>query len=214
MIYQNPIAFMDFAAAIYGREEIFMSERFVDEDVKTRLILSGMVEIEEHGVRDFSLRRAALIAGVSCAAPYRYFESKEAYIASVFSYLASKWRLMIYEIKSAVDDGRRMLCELSMASVRFWVANKNLYSALLISKAEGAGVSILDFDEEMYKIAYDYFLDKLGRENKEQSAEGAEEKATAVRSFIYGYITLIAAGGIDNSKETMQMIERQIYSLI
>ncbi len=58
-----------------------MEEAFQKEDVKTRLLLAGLNELSEYGVRDFSLRRAAEAAGVSCAAPYRYFKGKEEYVA-------------------------------------------------------------------------------------------------------------------------------------
>ena len=54
-----------------------MEQEFIENSVRTRLILSGMSEIEKHGVNDFSLRRVALAAQVSCAAPYRHFKDKE-----------------------------------------------------------------------------------------------------------------------------------------
>ena len=54
-----------------------MKEELWLEDVKTRLLLAGVKELSEYGARDFSLRRAAEAAGVSCAAPYRYFKGKE-----------------------------------------------------------------------------------------------------------------------------------------
>ncbi|MBO5879898.1 MAG: helix-turn-helix transcriptional regulator, partial [Clostridia bacterium] len=54
-----------------------MEDRFVEENVKHRLILAGIRELEEYGITDFSLRRVAVSAQVSCAAPYRHFKSKE-----------------------------------------------------------------------------------------------------------------------------------------
>ena len=57
-----------------------MEDRFIEENVRLRLILSGISELEEHGIADFSLRRAAMGAQVSCAASYRHFKSKEEYI--------------------------------------------------------------------------------------------------------------------------------------
>ena len=46
-----------------------MEEIYTSDNVKSRLILAGLKELDQHGVVDFSLRRVAIGAGVSCAAP-------------------------------------------------------------------------------------------------------------------------------------------------
>ena len=51
-----------------------MEEKITVDDVRSRLLFSGLKELERHGVSDFSLRRVAQDAGVSCAAPYRHFK--------------------------------------------------------------------------------------------------------------------------------------------
>ena len=54
-------------------------EGFIEESVRERLIIAGIEELRERGVQNFSLRRAALSAQVSCAAPYRHFKDKNEY---------------------------------------------------------------------------------------------------------------------------------------
>ena len=54
-----------------------MEADFIEGSVRTRLIVAGINELEERGVKDFSLRRVALAAEVSCAAPYRHFKDKD-----------------------------------------------------------------------------------------------------------------------------------------
>ena len=39
-----------------------MENDFIEKNVRTRLIVAGINELEERGIRDFSLRRAALRA--------------------------------------------------------------------------------------------------------------------------------------------------------
>ena len=68
-----------------------MEKVYPDDGVRTRLILSALDELCEHGVVDFSLRRVALKAQVSCAAPYRHFKSKEELITETAKYITMKW---------------------------------------------------------------------------------------------------------------------------
>ncbi len=108
-----------------------MEDRFVEEDVRHRLILSGIAELEEHGISGFSLRRAAMGAQVSCAAPYRHFKDKEEYINEIISYVGSKWELLSREIEAIFDsDLRALVIEICIASLRFRIANRHLPLAL------------------------------------------------------------------------------------
>ncbi len=187
------------------KEDETVAERFMEEDVKTRLILSGITELEEHGIKDFSLRRSAELAGVSCAAPYRYFKSKEEYIAKIFAYLASKWELLFNEISQALSGGgKRLVCELCIANIRFWLANRNLRSALLISGGTEY-IKISDFDKSLTEAVDTYFIE-CGANGEE-----ASERTNAVRAALYGYITLIGAGELPNTDESFELIKRELY---
>jgi AcrR family transcriptional regulator len=185
-----------------------MIERFVDEDVRTRLILAGITELEERGARDFSLRRAAESAGVSCAAPYRYFKSKEEYVSEIFSYLASKWNLMFSEIKTAYrGEGERLVTELSLAYIRFWLANKNLRSALLFS-GEVGGVRISDFDSGIKSASSELF------EKRGVASQSAEEKSNALSALLLGYVALIGTGELTYDERTMETVRSFISSFL
>lgn len=118
-----------------------MEDRFVEEDVRHRLILSGIAELEEHGISGFSLRRAAMGAQVSCAAPYRHFKDKEEYINEIISYVGSKWELLSREIEAIFEaDLRALVIEICIASLRFRIANRNL--PLALAHTGNAGRSI------------------------------------------------------------------------
>ncbi len=182
-----------------------MNELYMEEDVKTRLILSGITELEEHGIRDFSLRRAALLAGVSCAAPYRYFKSKEEYVGKIFAYLASKWDLLFSEIEEVFrSDEGAMLTELSVANIRFWLANRNLRSLLLLSDEEAGGAKISDFDKRLTEAFFSYFS------SHGCGSTDAKARSLAVRAELLGYVTLIGAGALQNTEDVLLGIKAQI----
>ena len=66
-----------------------MAEKNVN--LREALIIAGINEINTHGVGAFSIRRVAESCGVSCAAPYRHFESKRDLIAAIIDYVNDQW---------------------------------------------------------------------------------------------------------------------------
>ncbi len=162
-----------------------MEQEFIENSVRTRLILAGISEIEEHGVNDFSLRRAALSAQVSCAAPYRHFKDKEEFISEIIKYICSKWELLCHEIVTVfAGDTRRKVIELAVANLRFWFANPNFRSVLMTVSQTGAD-GLLQFDSPLM-----HAIDELCG-----VGDIAEMKKFTVRAMIYGSLTLMGADG-------------------
>ncbi len=111
-----------------------METGYIEESVRTRLILAGISELEEHGISDFSLRRAALMAQVSCAAPYRHFKDKNEFINEIVKYVNSKWELLVKEInKIFLDKPCELAREMCIAAIRFRIANKNFRTVFMLS---------------------------------------------------------------------------------
>ncbi len=162
-----------------------MEDAFIENSVRTRLIVAGINEIEERGIKDFSLRRAALAAEVSCAAPYRHFKDKEHFIGEIIKYVGSRWELLCREIRSVFkDDKRRLVIELAVSNLRFWLANPNYRSVLLtVSQSGGEGLSV--FDAPLILAINEY-----------ASERGADSERTKyfVRALIYGSLMLAGAG--------------------
>lgn len=162
-----------------------MEQEFIENSVRTRLILSGMSEIEKHGVNDFSLRRVALAAQVSCAAPYRHFKDKEELISEIIKYICAKWELLCREIVSVFAcDLRRKVIELAVANLRFWIANPN-FSSVLMTVSHTGTEGLLQFDAPLMQA-----IDELCG-----AGEVAEMKKFTVRAMIYGSLTLMGTDG-------------------
>ena len=172
-----------------------MEDRFIEEDVKVRLILSGMSELEEHGLADFSLRRAAQRAQVSCAAPYRHFKSKEDYILEIVNYVNSKWELLSREIERVFEgDPARLVVELAIANLRFFAANSNFRS--VISLAHGGVLG-----GALWTALSDY----CDRYNL--SPEERELKEYTARIILSGTIVLL---GERDAEEVLSMARRKL----
>ena len=158
-----------------------MEDAFIENSVRTRLIVAGINEIEERGIKDFSLRRAALAAEVSCAAPYRHFKDKEDFISEIIKYVGSKWELLCREIVGVFkNDKKRLVIELAVSNLRFWVANPNYRSVLLTLSAAGKeGLSV--FDAPLLSAIDEYALEK---------DIDLEKTKHLVRALIYGSLML------------------------
>ncbi len=186
------------------KEIVKMKKTYSDDGVRTRLILSALSELCEHGVVDFSLRRVAQKAEVSCAAPYRHFKSKEELIAETAKYITSKWSLLTQEIKSAYgEDPRRTLEELSSAAVGFWIANGN-FRSLLVPDAQSPLTDLTaEFDTPILEYA-DLCFDALGDPMSER-----EQKKILILSLIYGSVVLVGCGKL-SPKEASASVKREL----
>ncbi len=158
-----------------------MEDRFVEENVRHRLILSGIAELEEHGIADFSLRRAAIGAQVSCAAPYRHFKSKEEYVNEIISYVGSKWDLLSKEIYAIFSgDPAALAQEICIANIRFRIANRNFPLALAHTRASGKTI-----DESIETVVLEY-CKTVGLDESE-----AELKCFTILALIYGAVSML-----------------------
>lgn len=174
-----------------------MEDRFIEEDVRHRLILSGMAELEEHGIADFSLRRAAMGAQVSCAAPYRHFKDKEEYISEIISYVGSKWELLSREIEAIFStEPKELVVEICIASLRFRIANRNLPLALAHTKDSGRTMD-------------DSIVSAVGKycENRGFSAEDTEFYCFGALSLIYGALAMLNE---DNSDRILTLTRKEL----
>ena len=182
-----------------------MEREYIDDGVRTRLIIAGISELEEHGIKDFSLRRAALSAQVSCAAPYRHFKDKDEFITEIIKYVVSKWELLCREIiRVFSNDKRRLIVEIAVASVRFWLANPNFRSVIaLVPVGAEMGAALASFDASLNLVIEDYLSECNLLNLKEQ-------KQYTTRAVIYGTVMLIGRGEIANAEETFAFLRKKI----
>ena len=163
-----------------------MEERFIEDSVKKRLILAGLGELMEHGSTDFSLRRVAVVAQVSCAAPYRHFKDKDELIRAVISHIREDWLLLAEQISEIFPRGsREHVTELLIAFVRFWIAGGNFASFLNAGMLSG-------FDDPIANAVEKYGSDR-------ELGDAAISSLTySLLALTYGTVTLVSSGALDS----------------
>ena len=181
-----------------------MEEVFTPENVKNRLILAGLRELDKHGVVDFSLRRVAIEAGVSCAAPYRHFKDKDELIASILSYVMEGWTLLSGQISEIYkDDTAGLICELSVAGLRFFIANGNFRTVITaaphLSEKKVSGLD--EFEEPLISAIKSFAV--------ENGTSDINVISFRVLSLVYGSITLLN-GGYENFDEAAAQLRKAV----
>lgn len=172
--------------------------------MKKRLILAGLKELEAHGPVDFSLRRVALSAEVSCAAPYRHFKSREHLIDSIIDYIKGQWLLFCNTIESALPDLSARVRALCIAYIRFWIGNPNFRAVLFLSDHADALGFASKLSETLSVLA-------------EMRGEGESyvfSLRTTLLTLVYGSVFLMLRGELCTDAKTLEEISEKIGEAI
>lgn len=180
-----------------------LEEMFEVGELRDRLILAGIRELEQHGIADFSLRRVANACGVSCAAPYKHFKNKDGLVLEIFHFINRQWSLLERQIVEIYEhDTRRLLIEICMANIRFRLGNPH-YSAVL-------SLDTRDMDAEQRRVVGETLSRVTAYTERWCEERGvpavAPQKAYILRSLTYGAALMIANGELENTAETLNMV--------
>ena len=172
----------------------------VATDLREALILAGIDELEAHGPQGFSLRRVATACGVSCAAPYKHFESKEDFIGAILSYIYEKWSLLEEHICTLFPTpGAERLTELCLAGVRFWLGNPHFHA---IHRMTGQG--------DMGKMGLGARAEEELRLLCEREERDYVRLSYVLRSLVHGAIVMLEDGTLSGEAGTFRMLRRVV----
>ena len=172
--------------------------------LRERLILAGIREVDEHGVRNFSVRRIAGECGVSCAAPYKHFEDKQAFLAAIVDYIDGLWRERKAKVLEKYPAGaRRQLAEVSLEYVRFLVENPH-FRSVVMGRDD-------DFDRRRGRAKGGFSDLTKGLIREYARSAGMDErtvrlKTYVVRSLIYGAALMFDNGELEYNEENMSLV--------
>ncbi|MBR1391365.1 MAG: TetR/AcrR family transcriptional regulator [Lachnospiraceae bacterium] len=105
-------------------------EAYHHGNLKQELIERGLEFIDQNGVESLSMRKLAILSGVSSAAPYAHFENKEAFLAEVQNYITERFVETLRKTYESCHDRQRVLLELGKSYVLFFDQNPLYYSFL------------------------------------------------------------------------------------
>lgn len=163
-------------------------------DLRQRLIQEGMRELSESGVQGVSLRRIAQNCGVSCAAPYKHFQDKQALLLAVANAFNEKWRQCQQRAVAEVAhcDAAAQIRAVCKAYLLF-LRDNPAFCALITQKDEKSGKwqpdQLFDGSTVTKRLIVQYAAE-----------HGLSEEETycrtyAIRAIFYGVSTMNQLGG-------------------
>lgn len=185
-----------------------------DAPLSTReqLILAGLDELNEYGVRHFSTRRVAKACGISCAAPYKHFKDTHEFIAEIFGYVNRLYDSEQAEVLEQCKDmsSREQLVEVSLRYIRF-LTEHPAFRRIVMQNFQ-------DCDEE-----YRVLRGRLSLRTDEIVTRYCEEvhmpddvrrrKTFLVRAIIYSAALFFDNGELEYNEENMEkaraLLERE-----
>ncbi len=102
------------------------------KDLKNILIEKGIEFVNAEGLDRFSLRKVATACGVSHAAPYSHFQSKEELLDTMQNYVTKQFSDVLEATIKNHKNESNVLEHLGKAYVTFFVENPHYFSFLFI----------------------------------------------------------------------------------
>lgn len=180
-------------------------------NIREKLILAGIREIEKNGVRNFSLRQVAKSCNVSCAAPFKHFKDKEDFINSINKYINERWYIRQERIKEKYpDDVETQLFEMIMEYIRFYVEFPHFIPIVLLNDPlnNGKGGELKhDISISARRLIRKYCV----QTNMDRSTE--KRKTFIIKSIIYGAALLISSGDLEYNEENFELITNEVRNV-
>ncbi len=164
--------------------------------VREQLIAAGIVELEGHGMADFSLRRVAAACNLSCAAPYKHFKGKEELIEAIFAHIHSQLKFLLQQVGQVHTEPAEQLIESCLAYIRFCIANPHFRAVLMLS---GRALPLADTVERLLPAC----LPELSQQER-------QDRGFCIRSIAYGATLMLESGELDYTDSTMARIRQSL----
>lgn len=182
--------------------------RTANKATKEKFLLAAIEEIRDHGISDFSIRRAALRCGTTSGAPYRHFKDRNDLILQVLQYITGQW-LEIQQnlLRDFQGTYREMLVEISLQYIRFLCTNPEYQTILMLNDCS------MTPEQKMEKARISTITTELITQycqSVHMNDKDRIRKTYAVRSFIYGAALMINSGYMPFNEETLEMARQCI----
>jgi len=128
-------------------------------DLRTAMIEKGIEIINKQGVNTLSLRKLAAACGVSHAAPYSHFASKEELFVAIKNHITEQFATALKESVKETGETPQGLFQMGCAYVLFFARNTEyfrfIFSRSDISVGDGHKYEPYDFYKDFMEKMFD-----------------------------------------------------------
>lgn len=189
-----------------------MSEKqYHHGDLRQELIRQGLQLLAEEGYDGFSMRKLAALCGVSHAAPYKHFQSKEQIIGTIAAGIADEFdAALVQAVQQHAADPRLQLLQMCRQYVKFLVEHPE-YFRFIFMTAHGRPIAVGLEEivagsrrplEVALQCAEQYFRPLHG--------DGWRQDFLAVWSMLQGYVLMLNCQTIQLDADYLQTVQGMI----
>ena len=190
------------------------NEKYHHENLKKELIEEGIKLINEVGENGLSLRQIAIRCGVSNAAPYAHFASKEELLCGMQQHVTEEFteRLQKAVVDCPNPDTEEAIICMGREYVRFFMENPHYFKFLYFNDFMKIDVSLHSKDNyQPFECLRDNILrinQKLGRKlsDKEQEVEILKLWIT-----VQGYTSIVVLSNVKWSRSWEDAMDELLF---
>jgi AcrR family transcriptional regulator len=189
-----------------------MSEKqYHHGDLKQDLITKGIQLLAKEGYEGFSLRKLAASCGVSHAAPYKHFQSKEEIIAEIGKVIAVEFGNALNQaISLHPQDRRQQLIAMCREYIHFMMENPDYFRFVFMTSHQRP----IKLDDSLLqagnRLPLAVALDCAKAYFGPLSKDGWKNDFLAIWSMLQGYTLMLICGTIDPGEDYMIPVQRMV----
>lgn len=183
-------------------------------DLRRALIETGIELISREGEDKLSLRRVAEKCGVSNAAPYAHFKSKDEFIAAMQQHIMEQFTQSLEKVVQENTDDTSLLSALGKAYVMFFYQNPLYYDFLFSRKNICINLSMNNSNDTqnpplaILQETANYVFRKLN-----MSEKMIQDKVIAMWALVHGLSAIVTMPNVrfdDNWETRIEQIIRSV----
>ncbi len=183
-------------------------------NLRNALIGAGLELINTEGEENLSLRKAALKCGVSNAAPYAHFNSKDEFIAAIQQHIMDLFTSTLEQTVEMYADTPNILLMLGTAYVKFFYKNPLYFDFLFSRKNIQINLSLDCAGEKEIpplKILKQIATQTFRKIDMPESV--MQNKIIAMWALVHGLSAIATMPNVEYDKDWETRIEEIIQSL-
>ena len=173
-------------------------------DLRAALLKAALLLIDRHGVKGFSLKDAAALAGVSTAAPYRHFADKEALLDALQGEGFALFNAALADAFARGDTPSSKIMEMGVAYVLF-ALHHTAHFRVMFGLAGGPGTE----PDTSRASGFLLLVEAVAALLPEAGPELRNDYVIAAWSLVHGFAWLQIEGAFAGSLE-MGDVENQL----
>lgn len=189
-------------------------EQYHHGDLRRSLIEKGLEMINQEGEEKLSLRKVAMECGVSNAAPYAHFKSKDEFIVAIQQHIMDSFTDSLEKTADQYKDSDSLLPMLGKSYVMFFYKNP-LYFDFLFSRKNiriQLSLSVSDENENppldiLKKTAVSIF------KKANISEKSMQDKIIAMWALVQGLSSIVTMPNVEYDDDWEVRIEEIIKSI-